>query len=102
MMGDMLGRSRRRLPLIALVGVGFHILFLAAAPFEHHDLICHLKTPQHCTSCASNPLGSESRICPAPGACRLADAGRIFALDALPEGALLAVSTYGRSPPSFA
>jgi len=101
MMGDMLGRSRRRLPLIALVGVGFHILFLAAAPFEHHDLICHLKTPQHCTSCASNPLGSESRICPAPGACRLADAGRIFALDALPEGALLAVSTYGRSPPSF-
>ena len=99
--GRMLGRLRRRLPLIALVGVGFHILFLTAAPFEHHDLICHLKTPQHCTSCASNPLGSESRISAPPGACRLADAGRIFALDALPEGALLAVSSYGRSPPSF-
>jgi len=97
----MLGRARRRLPLIALVGLGFHILVLAAAPLEHHDLICHLKTPQHCTSCTSNPLGSESRISAAPGACGLADAGRIFALDALPEGALLAVTTHGRSPPSF-
>ncbi len=80
----------------------FHILFLAAAPFEHHDLICHLKTPQHCTSCASNPLGSESRIC--RGARRLPRSptpARIFALDALAEGALLAVTTHGRSPPSF-
>ena len=91
----------RRIRRFALLGVVLHTLFVTAAPFEHHDLICHLKTPQHCTSCASNPLGSESRICPAPGACRLADAGRIFALDALAEGALLAVSTYGRSPPSF-
>jgi hypothetical protein len=97
----MLGRSRRRLPIIALVGVGFHLLVLAAAPFEHHDLICHLKTPQHCTSCASNPLGSESRISAVAGACRLADAGRIVALDALPEHARLAVSTHGRSPPAF-
>lgn len=97
----MLGRLRRRLPLIALVGVGFNILFLGAAPLEHHDLICHLKTPQHCMSCASNPLGSESRISAAPGACRLADAGRIIALDVLPEGALLAVTTCGRSPPFF-
>ena len=97
----MPGRSNRRLPLVALVGVVFHLLFLAAAPFEHHDLICHLKTPQHCTSCTSNPLGSESRISAAPGACRLSDAGRIFALDVLSEGALLTVSTHGRSPPSF-
>jgi len=96
----MPGRSDRRLPLIALGGVIFQLLFLAAAPFEHHDLICHLKTPQHCTSCASNPLGSASRISSVPGACRFADAGRIFALDLSFEGTLLTVTTSGRSPPS--
>jgi hypothetical protein len=94
----MLGRANRRLPLIALVGVVCHFLVFAAAPLEHHDLICHLKTPTHCTSCASNPLGSESRIS-APAACRLPEAGRICALDVCFEGALLTVSTHGRSPP---
>jgi hypothetical protein len=97
----MLGRSGRRLPRVALVGVVFHLLFLASAPFEHHDLICHLKTPQHCSSCASNPLASDSRISTAPGACGLMDAGRIVALDLQSEGSLLAVSTHGRSPPSL-
>ena len=51
----------RRIRRFALLGVVLHTLFVAAAPFEHHDLICHLKTPQHCTSCTSSPGRVERR-----------------------------------------
>src|SRR5436190_78571 len=50
----------RRFRRFALLGVVLHTLFVAAAPFEHHDLICHLKTPQHCTACTSSPVGSSA------------------------------------------
>jgi cytochrome c oxidase subunit 3 len=40
------------------VGVAIYALFLLTTQFEHHDLLCHLKTPQHCTSCTSSQLGS--------------------------------------------
>jgi hypothetical protein len=95
-------RFDKRLRRIALLGVVLHTLFLAAAPFEHHDLICHLKTPQHCTSCVSSQLGSDSQAPKSPGACDLTAAGWALSSHALPDGTLLAVSTTGRSPPHFA
>lgn len=95
-------RLDRRLRRVALLGVALHTLFLAAAPFEHHDLICHVKTPQHCTSCASTQLGSDSHSPKAPGATRLTVAGWAFSHHILSDGALLAVGTTGRSPPSVA
>ena len=91
-----------RLRRLALLGVVLHALFLAAADFEHHDLACHLKTPLHCTSCALSPVGSDPHTPAAPGACRLADAGRLVALDHDSASAVLSVRTTGRSPPVFA
>jgi len=87
---------------LALAGGLVFALFLVIAPFEHHDLACHLKTPRHCTSCASSVVGADPSSPATPGACRLVDAGlassRIIAVD----GTLLAVRTTGRSPPSAA
>ena len=83
----------------ALLGVVLHTLFVAAAPFEHHDLICHLKTPQHCTSCTSSPVGSSAEPHATPGAAVLHDAGSAANSDVVSESALLAVSNSGRSPP---
>ena len=98
----MLRGLDRRIRRFALLGVVLHTLFVTAAPFEHHDLICHLKTPQHCTSCTSSPVGSSTEAPTAPGAATLHDAGSAAAFDPISESALLAVSNGGRSPPPSA
>ena len=92
----------RRIRRFALLGGVLHALFVTAAPFEHHDLICHLKTPQHCTSCTSSPVGSSTDTPPTPGAAMLRDAGSAAAFDLISESALLAVHNSGRSPPASA
>ncbi len=91
-----------RLSRLALLGAVLHTLFLVTVDFEHHDLICHFKTPQHCTSCALSPLGSEPRTTTPAGACYLTDAGRIVALHIASESVLLPVRTRDRSPPPSA
>src|SRR5712675_3301982 len=91
------GRLSRRL---ALIGMALYTVFLISSPFEHHDLSCELKTPQHCTSCTSTQLGSDTRLDLSPGAAQLADAGRATSLVLLDEGTLLIVRSTGRSPPA--
>lgn len=58
------GSAGRRGTLTSLVALtlGLYVALLAAAPLEHHDLACHLKSPTHCTTCvfASAP-GHEAR-----------------------------------------
>jgi hypothetical protein len=90
----------RRSPGWIAAGVAVYALFLVLAPFEHHDLSCELKTPQHCTSCTSTQLGSDTHILLAPGTAQLADAGRAVSFVVLDEGTLLIVQSPGRSPPA--
>jgi hypothetical protein len=92
-------RWRRR---AVCVGALLYLAVLIAVPFEHHDLICHIKTPQHCTSCVSSPPGSHQQAPAAPGAHRLADVGRAVALLPSRVGACLTAGTAGRSPPPVA
>lgn len=92
-------KDRRWRPL-AHVGVAIYAVFLVVAPFEHHDLVCHLKTPQHCTSCTSSVLGSDPYSPAIFGAWSLSDAGRADALHVVVDGILLAVRSTGRSPPA--
>ena len=96
----MARRVGSRLRRIALLGLVFHALMVAAAPFEHHDLVCHLKTPQHCSSCTGSPVGSNSPTAPTAAALRLADAGRAVTRHVLGESAVLITRTTGRSPPA--
>ena len=79
-----------------------YAVFLVTAPFGHHDLICHLKNPQHCTSCAGSQLGAGLQTVADPGASHLTDVGRAMVLQRLEAGALLAVRSTGRSPPLHA
>lgn len=99
-MGMTRRRSLRLSRRLALVGMAIYAVFLIASPFEHHDLSCELKTPQHCTSCTSTQLGSDTHVVLAPGAAQLADAGRATSLILLDEGTLLVVRSTGRSPPA--
>ena len=92
------GRLSRRL---ALVGMAIYAVFLVASPFEHHDLSCELKTPQHCASCTSTQLGSDPQTLLDPGVWHLADAGRAGTFVLLRQGTRLVVRSTGRSPPAF-
>src|SRR5262249_32904871 len=89
-------RARR---CLIVIGAVLYATVLGVAPFEHHDLACHLKNPLHCASCASSQLGSDVLALVQPGAAHLRDAGSAVSLAPTLAGTLLVVRTTGRSPP---
>jgi hypothetical protein len=84
-----------------MIWVAFYALFLAAAPLEHHDLLCDLKTPQHCTSCTASVVGSDPAALAVVGNWMLTDLGGAVAVPVTAHGILLSVRSGGRSPPAF-
>jgi len=92
------GRWRRSIALASAI----YVLVLVASAFEHHDLLCHLRNPQHCTACTATQLGSDPQTLTAPRAAELADAGYATALHIIADSTLLVVRSTGRSPPFLA
>ena len=98
----MLQRRRTtRARLLTAVGLALYAVVVMALSFEHHDLVCHLKTPQHCTSCSSSLLGSDPDLLAFLATFQLRDAGSASAVQPLAESTLFAVRSTGRSPPSI-
>jgi len=96
----MLAPAERRRPNAhAVVGVAIYALFLVTAPFEHHDLVCHFKTPTHCTACTSSLVSADPNTPAVSGAADLTFAGGAFAVDVVADGYLLTVRSTGRSSP---
>src|SRR5262245_48481407 len=89
----------RRSRVLNLAGMALYALVLLTTPFEHHDLVCHIKTPQHCMSCSASLLGSDPHTPAVVGADHLDDVGS--ATQALPllESTIFAARSSGRSPP---
>jgi hypothetical protein len=87
------------MPVVKWFGVALYAAVLVLAPFTHHDLVCHLKYPQHCTACTSNQVGTDPAALNTPKFRPLVDAGRAVLDLALAEGVLLAADSTGRSPP---
>jgi hypothetical protein len=94
--------GQRRSRIYAVVGVAIYAVFLVTAPFEHHDLLCHLKTPQHCSACTSSLVSADPNTPNPFGALNLADAGGAVSFHLLTDGFLLTVGSTGRSPPTAA
>ena len=92
----------RRFSWRAIAWLAIYVLFLCATPFEHHDLSCELKTPQHCIACTSTIVSSYPDVGIAVGLCALVETGRAIAPDVRRESLLLGVRTPGRSPPARA
>jgi hypothetical protein len=84
---------------VSWIGVALYAAFLVVAPFEHHDLVCHLKDPQHCTACTASHLGTDPGTPAILGAWHLSDAGRAVSYQPRAEGVLLPHQSTGRSPP---
>jgi hypothetical protein len=97
--GDTRRMSQRRLSPPIVVGALLYAFFLLASPFEHHDVVCHLKNPFHCTSCTASQLGSDPHPLVVPGSCHFADMGRAITAHVAAGDTLLPVRSTGRSPP---
>ena len=92
--------ERRRSNAHAVVGVAIYALFLVTTPFEHHDLVCHFKTPTHCTACTSSLVSADPHTPAVVGAADLPYAGGAFAVEIVADGFLLTVRSTGRAPPA--
>jgi len=79
--------------------VALYAAFLLIAPFEHHDFLCHLRTPGHCTACSSGLVSANPNTPIAASPIDLADAGGAFTFSATVDDILLTVRSTGRSPP---
>jgi hypothetical protein len=93
---DVVGRLR----LLTLAAIALYVLVLALSPFEHHDLLCHLKTPQHCGSCSSSTAGVDPQAPAVLDGHQFSDAGRAIATVATGDDVLLVSPSSGRSPPA--
>ena len=99
----MIGRHvTRRFRRYACLALGLFSIFLVTAQLEHHDIACHLKTPQHCSACASSPLGSDPKAPASFNRIVLADAGGAITDAVLLTGTVLPARSSGRSPPASA
>jgi len=93
---------RRRLGVILKIVVAAYFVALAALPFAHHDLACHLKSSTHCTVCHVGTSADDSSIQPVLAGADFVDAGRADE-GVSPVAASLALSpSSGRSPPATA
>jgi len=90
----------RRSRVLNLAGLAIYALVLLTAPFEHHDLVCHIKTPQHCMSCSASLLGSDPHTPTGIGAGDLSDIGSATQTLPVAESTISAVRSSGRSPPA--
>jgi hypothetical protein len=69
-------------------------------PFGHHDLICHLKSSTHCTTCLVGTSFDDSSAQPAILPVVLADAGRTDDRTRSIPPSRVPDSSCGRSPPA--
>jgi len=96
----MARQARGLRPLSRSIGAAVYALVVIASSFQHHDLVCHLKSPQHCAACVATPLGSDPRTASVSATCRLADAGSADVVQPTLHRVLLTVRSTGRSPPT--
>jgi hypothetical protein len=94
------GTSRRRLGVILKFVVAAYIAALAALPFAHHDLACHLKSSTHCTVCHVGTSADDTSAQPGLGQVDLADAGLADEACAPMAASCVLIPSSGRSPPS--
>jgi len=90
----------RRWRSLAFVGLALYTVLLIAAAYEHHDLSCEIRTPQHCTACASSQLASDPLTSAALSVWHLADASRVVSIQVVVDSLLFSRRSTGRSPPA--
>ena len=91
--------ARRGVLLKTLLTV--YLFAAALLPLSHHDIICHLKSATHCTTCLTASSAETTSHAAALDATPLTDAGRASSGAAVLVSSAPANSSSGRSPPSL-
>jgi hypothetical protein len=76
-----------------------YVLVAALLPAAHHDALCHLKSPTHCTSCTVGSSGETASTAVALDVLELPDAGRAEPLSPTCRQSAPVHDSAGRSPP---
>lgn len=95
-----MGNPRPRLGVILKFVVAAYIAALAAMPFAHHDLACHLKSSTHCTVCHIGTSADDTSVQPGLVHVDLADAGLASEASAQAAPSCVLLPSSGRSPPA--
>jgi hypothetical protein len=92
--------SRHRLDALLKLVLLAYFVALAALPFAHHDLACHLKSSTHCTVCHVGTSADDTSVQPGLGNVDLADAGLATEAYASVATSCVMLPSSGRSPPA--
>jgi hypothetical protein len=76
-----------------------YVFAAALLPLSHHDILCHLKSSTHCTSCVTGTSGETAARPTGLGGATLFDAGRAIFASAPPVCFVSVSASSGRSPP---
>ena len=80
--------------------VAIYIVAVAAMPFAHHDIVCHLKSSTHCSTCHVGTSGDQSSVRPSLARVELNDAGQAHYQPRAHAGDWALSPSAGRAPPS--
>jgi hypothetical protein len=78
-----------------------YVFAAVCLPLGHHDVICHLKSPTHCTTCAVASSGETPADTRPLDNFSLPDAGQATLASAERRHAEPLRASSGRSPPSL-
>jgi len=76
-----------------------YVLAAALLPLAHHDVLCHLKSSTHCTSCAVGSSGEAAPSAISLENLSLPDAGRTMPASSVRRLSAPVQDSAGRSPP---
>jgi len=87
---------------LAKVLLTVYIVSVALLPLSHHDVICHLKSPTHCTTCLTSLSGEAAPHTVPLDVWRMTDAGRAMMSERGGVPSVNVSSSSGRAPPALA
>jgi hypothetical protein len=93
--------GRVRCGVLARTLLGVYIAAASLLPLTHHDVVCHLKSSTHCTTCAVATSGEAAPWSVASQGLSLRDTGRAILPSAACYPSAPVRSSSGRSPPSL-
>jgi hypothetical protein len=78
-----------------------YVLAAALLPLAHHDVLCHLKSSSHCTTCVVGSSGETAAWSVGLDGIGLRDAGRALLRSAACHHSTPVCASSGRSPPAL-
>jgi hypothetical protein len=92
---------RRGGGFLAKVVLTIYVVSIALLPLSHHDVICHLKSPNHCTTCLTTLSGEATPHAASIGVWTMADAGRADVTERGSAQSAVLTAASGRAPPAI-